>query len=64
MRELDKVEKDFVFGKGGTCSGSNIGGVSDSRDSANCPDEPLGSTFGVLRSVRSLPCSELSNPDR
>ena len=29
MRELDSVEKDFVFGKGGTCAGSNIGGVGD-----------------------------------
>jgi len=32
MRELDSVEKDFVFGKGGTCSGSNIGGVGDGPD--------------------------------
>lgn len=29
MRELDSVEKDFVFGKGATCAGSNIGGVGD-----------------------------------
>lgn len=47
MRELDSVAKDFVFGKGGTCAGSNIGDA-DMDPSASYLYDPLVAAMSRL----------------